>query len=277
MDPNDAVRPNYALEEFHEERQQLIDEGLTEEQAIRSLTALWNINNNAERVRWAARQERLEEARQRAEEDDAQRLQDLRDEEEAARLEDRKKNKNKYAPLKRIKIPTDPTILPAQYAIRRLKAGDYCELHYFTNKGLDEAMMSTLIAEPDALVMLPATDGVHSWVPAAAVKDPKAAPVTKDEHLTWEEFNEAAPRIVTFMRMHDWPEDRVNMHIQFWTAIQAHRWRHSTDLLQQKALLLYQSQQRRRWHLTIGTAQGWSLEEINQDLLFEAREKLFNE
>jgi hypothetical protein len=105
----------------------------------------------------------------------------------------------------------------------------------------------------------------------------KAPPVTKDEHLTWEEFNEAAPRIVVFMKMHDWPNDRVDMHIQFWTAIQGHRWRHSPDLLQQKALLLYQSQQRRRWHRTIGTAQGWSLEEINQDLLFEARELLFNE
>ncbi|KAG1875508.1 hypothetical protein DFJ58DRAFT_909995 [Suillus subalutaceus] len=247
MDPNDAVRPNYALEEFQEERQQLIGEGLTEEQAIR--------------------------LRKTTPKD----CQDLRDEEEAARLEDRKKNKNKYAPLKRTKVPTDPTILPAQYAIRRLKAGDYCELHYFTNKGLDEAMALTLVAEPDALVMLPASDGIHSWVPAAAVKDPKAAPVTKDEHLTWEEFNEAAPRIVVFMKMHDWPDDRVNMHIQFWTAIQAHRWRHSPDPLQQRALLLYQSQQRRRWHLTIGTAQGWSLEEINQDLLFEARELLFNE
>ncbi|KAG1753474.1 hypothetical protein EDB19DRAFT_1598848, partial [Suillus lakei] len=184
-----------------------------------SLTALWNVNNNAERARWTARLERLEEARQQAEEDDAQRRQDLKDEEEAARLEDRKKNKNKYAPL---------------------KPGDYCELHYFTNKGLDEAMASTLVAEPDALVMLPASDGIHSWVPAAAVKDPKAAPVTKDEHLSWEEFNEAAPRIVMFMKMHDWPDDRVNMHIQFWTAMQAHRWRHSPDPLQQRALLLYQ-------------------------------------
>ncbi|KAG1894567.1 uncharacterized protein F5891DRAFT_1166135 [Suillus fuscotomentosus] len=181
------------------------NEGLTEQQATRSLTALWNFNNNAEKVH-------LEEA--------PQRLQDLKDEEEATRLEDRKKNKNK-----------------------RLKAGDYCELHYFTNKGLNEAKVTTLIAEPDALVMLPAADGVHSWVPAAAVKDPKAAPVTKDENLTWEEFNEAAPRIISFMKVHDWPDDRVSMHIQFWTALQAHRWRHAPDVLKQKALLLYQSQQ----------------------------------
>lgn len=153
MDPNNAIRPDYTLPEYQEERQQLLDEGLTEQQATRSLTALWIFNNNAEKARWTAKQEHLEEARQRAEEDEAQRLQDLKDEEEATRLEDRKKNKNKYAPIKRGKVPSDPTILPAQYVTRRLKAGDYCELHYFTNKGLDEAKISALIAEPDALVM----------------------------------------------------------------------------------------------------------------------------
>ncbi|KAG1733020.1 uncharacterized protein EDB91DRAFT_1057674 [Suillus paluster] len=235
MDPNNAIRPDYTLPEFQGERQQLIDEGLSEQQATQSLTALWNFNNNTKKVRWAARQE--------PEEDEAQRQQDLKDEEEATQLEDRKKNKSKYTPIKCGKVPSDPTILPAQYANRRLKAGDYCELHYFTNRGLDEAKFSALIAEPNALVMLPASDGVHSWVPAAAVKDPKAAPVTKDENLTWEEFNEVAPRIVSFMKVHDWPNDRVNMHIQFWTALQAHHWRHAPDVLKQKALLLYQSQQ----------------------------------
>lgn len=180
-------------------------------------------------------------------------------------------------PIKRGKVPSNPIILPVQYATRRLKAGDYFELYYFTNKGLDKAKISALIAEPDMLVMLPASDGVHSWVSATAVKDPKAAPVTKDENLTWEEFNEVALCIISFMKVYDWPNDRVNMHIQFWTALQAHHWRHASDALKQKALLLYQSQQRCRWHITVGTAQGWSLEEINQDLLFKVREELFNE
>ncbi|KAG1861227.1 hypothetical protein F4604DRAFT_1522492, partial [Suillus subluteus] len=210
-----------------------------------------------------------------AEQEELQRQQDLKDEEEAVRLDERKKNKNKYAPIKCGKVPSDPTIILAPYALRKLKAGDYCELHYFTNKGLEDARVSVAIAEPDALVMLPSADGIHSWIPAAAVKDPKVAPVIKDENLTWEEFNEAAPRMILSMKMHDWPDNRVNMHIQFWTVLQAHRWRHAPDILKQRALLLYQAQQCRRWHLTVGTAQGWSLEEINQDILFKAREELF--
>ncbi|KAG2114397.1 hypothetical protein DEU56DRAFT_748978, partial [Suillus clintonianus] len=94
-----------------------------------------------------------------------------------------------------------------------LKAGDYCELHYFTNKGLNNAKVATTINEPNALVMLPATDGIHSWVPAAAVKDPKASAVVKDEHLSWEQFNEAAPHMILMMKVHNWPNDRVDMHI----------------------------------------------------------------
>ncbi|KAG1867123.1 hypothetical protein C8R48DRAFT_704315 [Suillus tomentosus] len=276
-DPNEAIRPDFASDEYQEARQQLVEDGITAEQAARSLAALWTINNNADKERWALKQRQARLARQREEDEEEERLQQLREEQEAARLEERKKNKNKYAPLVRGKVPSDPTILPAQYATRKLKAGDYCELHYFTNRGLDEAKASNLIAEPDALVMIPSADGLHSWVPAAAVKDPKAAPVVKDENLTWEEFNEAAPRMISMMKVYDWPEDRILMHVQFWSALQSHRWRHVADTLKQKALLLYQSQQRRRWHLTIGSSQSWSLEEINQDLLFEAREELFNE
>lgn len=276
-DPNNAVRPDFGANEHRDARQQLVTDGFSNEQAIRSLTSLWTIANNAAKERWALNQQRLNDIRQQEEEEEEQRLQLLREEEEAARLEERKKNKNKYAPIRRGKVPSDPSIIPAAYAIRKLKAGDFCDLHYFTNKGLDDAKAAVLVAEPDALVLLPEANGIHTWVPAAAVKDPKASAVVKDENLAWEEFNEAAPRMITMMKTQDWPDDRVHMHVQFWSALQNHRWRHAPDPLKQRALLLYQAQQRRRWHLTVGTSQGWSLEEINQDLLVEAREELFND
>ncbi|KAG2060457.1 hypothetical protein BDR06DRAFT_871756, partial [Suillus hirtellus] len=198
-DPNEAIRPDFASDEYQEARQQLVEDGITAEQAARSLAALWTINNNTDKEHWAIKQRQARLARQREEDEEEERLQQRREEQEAARLEERKKNKNKYALLVHGKVPSDPTILPAQYATHKLKAGDYCELHYFTNRGLDEAKASNLIAELDALVMIPSVDGLHLWVLAAAVKDPKAAPVVKDENLTWEEFNEAAPRMISMM------------------------------------------------------------------------------
>ncbi|KAG1723787.1 uncharacterized protein EDB91DRAFT_1023763, partial [Suillus paluster] len=52
-------------------------------------------------------------------------------------------------------------------------------------------------------------------------RDPKAV-ITKDENLSWEHFNEAAPHMIAAMKQHEWPEDRVTMHIQFWTVLQNH-------------------------------------------------------
>ncbi|KAG1800680.1 uncharacterized protein BJ212DRAFT_1305217 [Suillus subaureus] len=85
--------------------------------------------------------------------------------------------------------------------------------------------------------MLPAVNGIHTWVPAAAVKDLKVSAVTRDENLSWEEFHEAMPHIINMMKVQDWLDNR---------------------------------------HLTVGSMQVWSLEEINQDLLIKAREELFN-
>ncbi|KAG2129055.1 uncharacterized protein EDB93DRAFT_1095637, partial [Suillus bovinus] len=106
--------------------------------------------------------------------------------------------------------------------------------------------------------------------------DPKAQ-IVKDENLTWEQFNKAAPHMVTSMKDNGWPDDRVDMHIAFWSALQNHRWRHDFDVHKQHALLFYQAQQQRRWHLAIGSANSWSLAKINQDLLDEACKMIFNQ
>ena len=274
-DPNEAIRPDFTSIDHAESRQQLIENGLTEDQAADSLAALWTIANNTAKRLWADNLEREVANRRRAEEENAQRQQVLEDEEQAARAEDRKKNKNKYAPVRRAEVPSDPAILPSQYATRKLKVGDYCELYYFTNDGLTDALKSSMIAEPEALIMVPSANGLHAWLPTGAIKDPKSV-ITKDENLSWEQFNQAAPRMINSMKAHDWPEDRMDMHILFWSALQTHRWCHAQDPLKQRALLLYQSQQHRRWHLNAGAANSWSLENINDQLLLEAREDLFN-
>jgi len=96
---NEAVRPNFTTREHQPAHQQLVDDGLTEDQVARMLASLWTLANNANKARWDERQDQVQELCQREEEDEEQRNQALRDEEEAARLEERKKNKNKYAPF----------------------------------------------------------------------------------------------------------------------------------------------------------------------------------
>ncbi|OJA12394.1 hypothetical protein AZE42_09107 [Rhizopogon vesiculosus] len=94
--PNLAVRPDFMSDKHQEAHQQLINEGLTEEQAARTLASLWTISNNTAKVEWADRLEHATAERLRAEEADEQRRQTLKDEEDAARIEERKKNKNHH-------------------------------------------------------------------------------------------------------------------------------------------------------------------------------------
>jgi len=278
--PNDAILPDFETAEHAAARLSLINSGVADDaQAAAILTTLWTMSNTTAKQQWA---EQLEEAARAAEQAKLHALAEqaeaqclLDEERDAARKEERKRNKSKFTPVSSAKVPSTPVIIPSHYAVRKLKAGEYVELYYFTNDGVRDAKKTLLSSDPDSLVLTAGPDGQQTWVTAGAIRDPKSA-VTKDENLSWEEFNQAAPRMIIAMKQHEWPEDRVSMHVQFWTALQTHRWRHDLDELRQRALLLYQSQQRRLWHLTAGGPNGWSIAELNNDLIVEAREELFN-
>ncbi|KAG2153842.1 hypothetical protein DEU56DRAFT_951233 [Suillus clintonianus] len=179
-----------------------------EAQAAELLATLWTINNTAARECWA---DQLEEAARDAEE--------LRPEEqEAARKEEQKKNKSKFVPVGNAKVPSVPVVIPSHYAVCKLKAGEYCELYYFTNKGLKEAKKNLLSTEAPRLTLMTNAEGQQTWVNADETRDPKAV-FTKDENLSWEHFNEAAPRMITAMKQHEWPEDRVTQAIVLYRCI----------------------------------------------------------
>ncbi|KAG1889751.1 uncharacterized protein F5891DRAFT_965204 [Suillus fuscotomentosus] len=238
--PNEAILSDFMTVEYATARAHLIARGLAnEEAAAEVLETIWTFNNDAAKDAWAEQAEielrQAQEARQVAAEQEQERQQALEDELIAARKEEHQKNKAKFVPVSAAKILTIPTIISSHYAVRKLKTGDYCKLFYFTNKGLSEAKKNLLSTEPQGLILIPGADDQQMWVNADETRDSKTV-ITKDENLSWEEFNEAAPCMITAMKQQEWPEDRINMHISFWTALQNHRWRHATDLLKQHVL-----------------------------------------
>jgi hypothetical protein len=73
-----------------------------------------------------------------------------------------------------------------------------------------------------------------------------------------------------------WPADRIKMMALFFRNLQAHEYRSMRDPLAQKALLLYQSEQRKRWHLAVKTAVGaYDLSRINNELLERTRTRVY--
>ncbi|KAF8345274.1 hypothetical protein F5887DRAFT_885173 [Amanita rubescens] len=256
--PHEAIRPDFNTDAHEQERLALLDKGLTPEQTIQTLDHLWTLHNDRDKEVWDRRLEetaRAEAERAReAEEINVRRRREEEEEADTARREDKKKHKAKYAAI--------PDAM-----------GDFIELFYFTNKGLAEAEKAEL--EDDSIVLVKEGES-HSWVPSTSTRSGKQS-VTKDEDLTWEEFLEAAPRMINFMKLSEWPEDHVDMFIQFWSNLQTHDWRFSSDVFSKRALLVYQGQQRKRWHLTISSGNGWSLAHINEVVLKRTKDALFDE
>ena len=272
-DPNVAIPPDYTTDDFGEEQEPFIDAGLTPAQAATALQNHWTVLNNREKVLWqqiqhdanearVATQERADQLKAQQEEDKAQILQ-----------EERKKNKMKYAPIPDRAVSSCPLVLPSLVAIRKLKAHQFCKLWYFTNTGLDDAEKSfSYAADEHALSIVPGQDRTHSFVPSVITHDKSC--VTQDENLTFEQFSQATICMIDAMVNNGWQQEHVDMHVCFWSSVENHKWRYSRIDSQQRALLLYQGNQRRFWHVTIGRPQAFNLAIINEEVLADSHNRL---
>ncbi|KAF8546421.1 hypothetical protein OG21DRAFT_1427047, partial [Imleria badia] len=220
-DPNLAVLPDFTTNEYKQNRALLRDAGMLNLQAVEVLTHQWIMKNDKDKAKWNRRRE--EEAIAAA--DTRQHEQELRvqwEEEEALIVrEECKKNKAKFAPIPKVPVPSDPIILPSQVALRKLQQHKFCELWYFTNAGLDEADTSLSYAlDDDTLSFVTSTDGLPTLVPTSLACD--KASVVQDEHLSIEQFGESAPCMIPFMFDNGWDQAHVQMHVEFWGAIERH-------------------------------------------------------
>jgi hypothetical protein len=270
--------PDFASPTYAATRAPLINDNTTEEAAIQFLRNIWTAGNEADKVRWQTQVDednvlRAEQLRVQTEADDL-RVQAEVEEAEALRKEDLKKNKSKYIPIPDREVPTVAPVFASNYAIRKMEKGLYVELWYYTNAGLDEAMRNSNTTDDEAMVMLRLPNGSTSWVPAAATRT--ASTVTDDKNILWEDFCQAAPRMIVAMEEADWPQERVAMLAKFWGNLQVHELRSSRDPLDQKTLIVYQAEQRRLWHLAISSPQGaYNLARINEEILKKTREKVY--
>ena len=268
--PHEAVQPDFASDDHAAHRQILTDGGLTEDQAVAALSNLWVATNKRDKTEWDRQQA------ERAQEQLGVKREEAREEEallEASRAEERKRYKNMFAPVKAI----GPVTILARIAIARMKKAEYVELWYFTNDGIRAAEVAAAAPPKDKISFRFVYDeelDASRLVPVSSPADISGADIVEDVDLSWEQFMQATSRMISFMEQCDWPQDRVDMFIEFWSNIQSHQWRHSYDEFSQRALLVYQGIQRKRWHVYIDTKCGWSLAEICSVTLTRTREDL---
>jgi hypothetical protein len=66
------------------------------------------------------------------------------------------------------------------------------------------------------------------------------------------------------------------MMAEFWANIQSHKYCASRDPVDCAALLLYQAEQRKLWHLAINSpGYGYNISQINEEVLRETKDRLY--
>ncbi|KIK73854.1 hypothetical protein PAXRUDRAFT_177299 [Paxillus rubicundulus Ve08.2h10] len=249
-------------------------DGKSNTKAALILANVWRFNNAHAHQLWDRQQEDQEEARQ-AENACLAKLKEQEkaardEEEELARCKEHKKYKNKYAPILNTPLSDAPIFTPCRYADAKICSGDYCPLLYYTNKGhgnnlsfpdLDNGTLCLICSESGDVVL-------------QATAEAKAKHCTPNEDLSWEEFSESNVRIIRNMERHSWENTRIDMVHSFWIEIESHRWRHSINNSNKRALMVFQGRVQRQWHVCIGTPAAFNLLPISDQQIREYRDEL---
>jgi hypothetical protein len=279
LNPNLAVPPDFSTAFFAPSREVLLNDDRNEDQATHILLNFWQATNNLEKQKWndQVANDRAEADEQRGQHDAAQLQQDLQaaQERDAAHREEVKRNRAKYIAVPDRPVPAINPVIASNYATKKLGAGAYLELWYFTNEGLEDALNSHQSVDDSAMVLSNNPDGSTSWITATSSRG--AGKVRSDKDLTMEDFCHAVTRIIPAMEDADWPPDRVQMFATFWGNVLTHRFRSSPKATDQKALLTYQDKQRRLWHMAITSPRGgYNLSIIDETILLQTRDEVYS-
>ena len=172
--PHDAVLPDFASDEHADACLALTETGLLEVQAVATLSRLWTLNNEKEKLQWdrviAEEARDAEETRQLVETAEALLRQQEQAEKDAALAEEHKKHKMKFLPVPNAKVPLEPIAQPAKYALKQMENANYVELYYFTNQGIADAKEVATAPSDGTYVWKQQEDGTSTIVDSAESK-----------------------------------------------------------------------------------------------------------
>ncbi|KAG6827118.1 hypothetical protein H0H87_005549 [Tephrocybe sp. NHM501043] len=217
--------------------------------AVILLIQMWNTTNYAEKEVWdrltEEEEQRSTEKVQAKEEEYVYHAQDKAQFEEAAHSKEMKKHRLKYLVIPSRPLPMILTEVAQKYTVRKLDKGEYMEMWYFTNAGINYAQTHNNMIDSDVLVAH-STDGKMKWAPAVSIKEAKGT--YPDHYLTWNNFSVAVSCMLVAFEEAGWMLQQQSMFANLWGQLAVHPYHLSTDLVDTDALLLYQDEQHCAWH-----------------------------
>ncbi|KAI0667425.1 hypothetical protein C8Q78DRAFT_948157, partial [Trametes maxima] len=273
-------RPDYRAFEWDDERGRLVQEGTVanEEQAVTRMEAQWQEKIQRAKEDWIRRGgvvPRDEEGPVR----EGNAVRDVHPQSRAASPSiasehgdpplpiDPTLNK-KYVPIQQGRMgPVTFVDPPSQFAQSKLRKWDYVELSYFTIQERQKAKRHQLASNDDILSIERGGSSLMLAPAAQASKDAR-----DDAELSWEEVMQARGPYMEWLEKLGWPEQYIKMHATFFWRLDTHEIRSQkggTD-----ALVRYQAQYRREWHLSLENKDAFDLSAINEDGLAKIRSEL---
>lgn len=279
VDPNTLQAPDYTSAQLSAPRDALKAAlpTLTDEDAAAALLSAWQASHAQKLVEWAAQigADTLQRDAVRQREDDERAERDARHAKEVADAQDddRKKNRKKFLPL----VPRMKTgmlaRIPLPYATRRLEKGEWVQMWFFTPEGFKAASTANGRGDDDPMTLTRNEDGSLST--ATNVRAPKGTVADKD--LSFEFFCLASVNMLDAMKSTGWAGERIAMFASFWSEIQEHTLRYSGEELDRRVLLLYQEEERLRWHHTVASASEapYNMAHVDAEILVEVKDRLY--
>ncbi|KAG1836812.1 hypothetical protein DFJ58DRAFT_159332 [Suillus subalutaceus] len=167
-DPSLLVCPDFMGARYQAMRTAMVSPAVTEAQAAETLRTTWVLTNEDLCLQWQeqlAEDERLSAERKRLAEEEAEREHmDIQLEEKTARAEEKKKNRSKHSAILMRPRPfnNDKEALVSEFALRKIDSGKYVKLYYWTNDGLDDALINYRTRDDDSMVPSIGEDRFHS-------------------------------------------------------------------------------------------------------------------
>ncbi|KAH9910755.1 uncharacterized protein B0H18DRAFT_894576 [Fomitopsis serialis] len=233
---------------------------------INALAANWKAQNERDKQAW--QEHTAAEAQALAEE--AANFEVERMDVKQALKDEMKKNKEKFVSIPDRPTPMGALVMAAPYAVHHLERGHYVELYYYTNRGL-LAAAAAATQDQDYLALKENGDSTAGEVPVASLRSVER--VIPDSELTWGQLREAVPRFIPAMQQARWAGERLK---KFWGNLEAHPFQQSIDPIDTRTLVVYQAEQRLRWHQAINSTDGaWNLHLLSEEILKETRGRVY--